>query len=239
MVHCVSSILHLPYLPLQISSVKNIAFIFDLNGTMIDDMQYHVKAWHGIFNGLGAGITLNRMKEECYGKNAEVIERILPQKFSEGEKYELSIAKEKAYQKEFMPHLKLVEGLDDFLVEAYRRQIPMAIGSAAIMSNVDFVLDGLNIRKYFSSIISADQVEYSKPHPETFLKCARAIKVDPGNCIVFEDAPKGVEASANAGMKCVVLTLLHEKEEFHGYTNVIEFINDYRNINIDRLISNL
>jgi beta-phosphoglucomutase-like phosphatase (HAD superfamily) len=52
------------------------AFLFDLNGTMIDDMQYHVKAWHRIFNELGANISMERMKQESYGKNHEVIERI-------------------------------------------------------------------------------------------------------------------------------------------------------------------
>jgi len=212
------------------------AFLFDLNGTMIDDMQYHVKAWHGIFNQLGAGITMDRMKEECYGKNDEVIERVLPQRFSEKEKYEMSIAKETAYQNEFRPHLKLIDGLPEFLEAAHCKKIPMAIGSAAIMFNVDFVLKGLHISHYFSAIVSADHVQRSKPNPETFLKCAEALHARPENCIVFEDAPKGVEAAANAGMKCVVLTLLHKKEEFSHYNNVIAFANNYREPGVMKLI---
>jgi beta-phosphoglucomutase-like phosphatase (HAD superfamily) len=54
------------------------AFLFDLNGTMINDMRYHVKAWHRILNELGAMISMEKMKEECYGKNHELLERIFP-----------------------------------------------------------------------------------------------------------------------------------------------------------------
>ena len=203
------------------------AFLFDLNGTMIDDMAYHVKAWHKIFNDLGANISMERMKEECYGKNHEVIERILPGRFSEEKKTEMSFAKETAYQKAFKPHLKLIDGLDEFLDRAYQQDIQMAIGSAAITFNVDFVLDGLNIRKYFSAIVSADDVTRSKPDPETYLKCADALNVSPGDCIVFEDAPKGVESAQNAEMRSVVLTILHEQHEFDQYKNIVAFGKDY------------
>ena len=204
------------------------AFLFDLNGTMIDDMQYHVRAWHKIFNDLGANISMERMKEECYGKNHEVIERILPGRFSEEQKTEMSFAKETAYQKAFKPHLKLIDGLDVFLEKAYQQNIQMAIGSAAIMSNIDFVIDGLNIRKYFSAIFSADDVTRSKPDPETYLKCAEALNMSPKDCIVFEDAPKGVESAQNAGMRSVVLTILHEQHEFDQYKDIVGFGKDYR-----------
>ena len=196
------------------------AFLFDLNGTMIDDMAYHVEAWYKIFNGLGANITMEKMKEECYGKNDEVIERIMPGKFNDKDKTAMSLAKEKAYQAAFRPKLKLIDGLDHFLETAYQQNIPMAIGSAAIMFNIDFVLDGLHIRKYFSAIVSADDVSFSKPHPETYLKCAAALNMAPEDCIVFEDAPKGVESAQNAGMQSVVLTILHERHEFHQYNNI-------------------
>ena len=202
-------------------------FLFDLNGTMIDDMHYHIKAWHAILNQLGANISMAQMKEECYGKNDELLERIFPGRFSETERKTMSLEKEKAYQKAFLPELALINGLPGFLKTASDLHIPMAIGSAAIMFNIDFVLDGLNIRHYFNALVSADDVLYSKPHPETYLKCADRLEVDPGNCIVFEDAPKGVEAAANAGMQSVVLTTMHNQEEFSQFDNIICFVKDY------------
>ena len=78
-----------------------------------------------------------------------------------------------------------------------------------------------------SAIVSADDVKNSKPDPETFLKAAELLGVDPSNCIVFEDAPKGVESAQNAGMKCVVLTTMHEEHEFSQYNNILFFVEDY------------
>jgi beta-phosphoglucomutase family hydrolase len=204
------------------------AFLFDLNGTMIDDMHYHVSAWHQILNSFGVNITLQQMKEECYGKNHELLERMFPGRFSEQEKNDMSFEKEKQYQEAFRPSLKLIEGLDEFLKLAQVNHIKMAIGSAAIMFNIDFVLDGLQIRNYFHSLISADDVQQSKPHPETYLKCAAALQVQPHECIVFEDAPKGVESAANAGMNAVVLTTMHELHEFASFNNLMDVKMDYR-----------
>jgi beta-phosphoglucomutase len=212
------------------------AFLFDLNGTMVDDMQYHIKAWHRILNGLGANIGLEKMRQECYGKNEELLERIFPGRFSEAEKKEMCFEKETEYQKVFKSELKLIRGLNNFLHDSYDAGIKLAIGSAAITNNVDFVLDGLQIRKYIDAVVSADNVEESKPHPETFLKCAEALGIDPKDCLVFEDAPKGVESAFNAGMDCVVITTLHKPEEFSTYKNVIGFISNFDDPILRKLI---
>src|ERR1044072_567668 len=218
----------------------NKAFLFDLNGTMIDDMQFHLKAWYHILNDeLGANISWEETSSHMYGKNTELLVRIFGKdRFTQKEMDHLSVEKEKRYQQEFKPHLKLIPGLHEFLEKAHAMNIPMAIGSAAIMFNIDFVLDNLNIRHYFKAIVSADDVSISKPHPETYLKCAAALGVEPGNCLVFEDAPKGVEAAQNAGMSSVVLTAttLHEQEEFAVYNNIIQYITDYTQLSPAELV---
>lgn len=203
------------------------AFLFDLNGTIIDDMSFHVKAWHRIVNELGANLSMEQVKTECYGKNHDLLDRIFPGRFTMEEKDRMSFEKEKQYQQEFRPHLKLINGLDEFLKKAKEHHIKMAIGSAAIMFNIDFILDGLHIRHYFDAIVSADDVEFSKPHPETFIKCADKLNISYQDCIVFEDAPKGVEAAANAGMRSMVLTIMHTADEFQQYDNIIAFAEDF------------
>ncbi|HEY1871346.1 MAG TPA: HAD family phosphatase [Chitinophagaceae bacterium] len=206
------------------------AFLFDMNGTMINDMPYHITAWHRIFNDLGANISLDKMKDECYGKNHELIERICPGKFTEEEKDRMSYQKEKIYQQEFRPYLKLIDGLEQFLRTVREAGIKLAIGSAAIMFNIDFVLDGLGIRKYFGAIVSADDVTRSKPDAETWLKCAEKLHMNADECIVFEDTPKGAESAWNANMDCIIITNLHDKKDFKSYKNVIGFINDFSEI---------
>ncbi|CAN5546735.1 beta-phosphoglucomutase family hydrolase [soil metagenome] len=205
------------------------AFLFDLNGTMIDDMEYHATAWSDILNNdLKAGLSYEEVKVQMYGKNDELLVRIFGENyFLPGQMKELSIEKERRYQRAYLPNLKLIDGLQQFLDEAKDKGVLMAIGSAAIPFNIDFVLNTLGIRHYFSAIVSADDVAISKPDPETFLKCAQLLSVSPSECIVFEDAPKGVEAAANAGMRTVVLTTMHEMDEFEQYENTLAFIDDY------------
>jgi len=221
---------------------KNIrykGFIFDLNGTLIDDMKYHTDAWYEILtNDLGADLSYEKLKTEMYGKNAELLVRVFGEDYFKQDEIEShSINKEKKYQKLYKPHLKLIDGLETFLSIANQQKVAMGIGSAAIMYNVDFVLDNLDIRRYFKSLISADEVNLSKPDPETFLKGARELGIDPDNCLVFEDAPKGVEAAKNAGMDAVVLTTMHGRDEFSQYDNIIAFIQDYKDPTLEKLFN--
>ncbi len=213
------------------------ALIFDLNGTMINDMEFHLRAWSEILNNdLKAGLSPEQVKSQMYGKNSELLDRVFGKgKFSEDEMEYWSREKEKRYQKAYLPYLRLIKGLPELLDKAWEKKIPMAIGSAAIPFNIDFVLDNLNIRKYFSAIVSAEDVVISKPDPETFLKTAALLHIEPSGCLVFEDAPKGVEAAVRAGMKSVVLTTMHNRNDFPFPENILAFIKDYTDPFIDSL----
>ncbi|MCZ4223071.1 HAD family hydrolase [Pedobacter rhodius] len=205
------------------------ALLFDLNGTMIDDMDYHNKAWYKILNDdLNANISYEDVKKQMYGKNDELLKRVFGNTyFTQQQIDEISIKKEKIYQEDYLPDLCLIKGLNQFLIKAETSGILMAIGSAAIPFNIDFVLDGLNIRSYFKTIVSANDVKASKPNPETFLKGAEALGISPQSCLVLEDAPKGVEAALHAGMKCIVLNTAHDAAEFKNYPNVLKVVSDY------------
>lgn len=205
------------------------AFIFDLNGTMIDDMQFHAKAWTTILNdSLGANLTAEQVKLQMYGKNSELLDRVFGEgHFSKERADEISMEKEYLYQADYLNHLQLIDGLHGILVQALGHGIKMAIGSAAIPFNIDYILDNLDIRHYFEAVVSADDVKISKPDPETFLKAAELLNVSTNKCIVFEDAPKGVEAAKNAGMKVIVLTTLHVQEDFEPGPHIVGFVSDY------------
>jgi len=215
------------------------AFLFDLNGTMIDDMNYHADAWYDLLNNdLKQKLSRGEVQEQMYGKNSEVLTRIFgKRKFNPMRMEELSHEKEKRYQEAYLPHLALIAGLDDFLQKAKAQHIALAIGSAAIPFNIDFVLDNLHIRDYFAAVVSADDVHISKPDPETFLKAASLLGVQPGDCIVFEDAPKGVEAAQHAGMKSVVLTTMYEPEKFSGFDSIVAFVKDYTDPVLNQLFN--
>lgn len=212
------------------------AFIFDLNGTMIDDMDFHIRAWHQILTSLGADLSIEQVKLECYGKNEELLERIFPGRFTYEQMQEMILQKETGYQEVFRPYLQLIDGLDAFLENSFQHNIALGIGSAALPMNIDYVLDGLHIRKYFSAIVSAVDVTISKPDPETFLSCAKQLGVLPENCIVFEDSPKGVKAAERAGMKSVVLTTMHPPEDFENNQSILLFMPNYTNKELKKLL---
>ena len=211
------------------TNLKPKAFLFDLNGTMINDMKYHADAWHAIITErLGLDISYENVAKEMYGKNEELLERVFGKNhFTKAEIEDISIDKEKRYQKAYSPSLELINGLHAFLAKAKDNGIKMAIGSAAIPFNIDFVLDGLHIRPYFDAIVSANDVKVSKPDPETFINAALALGVKPEDCVVFEDVPKGVESAQRAGMTCFVLTTTHNVNEFNNFGNILGFIADY------------
>ncbi|SHL57025.1 haloacid dehalogenase superfamily, subfamily IA, variant 3 with third motif having DD or ED/haloacid dehalogenase superfamily, subfamily IA, variant 1 with third motif having Dx(3-4)D or Dx(3-4)E/beta-phosphoglucomutase family hydrolase [Chitinophaga jiangningensis] len=214
------------------------AFIFDMNGTMINDMEYHLDGWFDMLNKLGANMTREQVRGHMYGKNEELLERIFGKgHFTPEEMATYARRKEEIYQAAFRPHLQLIAGLPAFLEKATAQQIPMAIGTAADKFNVDYVLDNLDLRHYFKAIIGAEDVSSSKPNPEVFLKAAEALGVPAANCIVFEDAPKGVEAAANAGMKAVAITSMHTRDEFDQYDNIIAFVDDYNDPVLAQLFS--
>jgi beta-phosphoglucomutase len=222
---------------MEYSKFKPKSFLFDLNGTMINDMEFHAVAWHAVLTeDLGSTIAFEDVKKEMYGKNEELLARIFGEgHFEAAQLHQISMNKEIRYQTAFLPHLKLIDGLHEFLAKGKAANISMAIGSAAIPFNIDFVLDGLDIRPYFNAIVSANDVKISKPNAETFINAAMALGTEPADCLVFEDVPKGVEAAKNAGMKCIVLTTTHEVEEFAHFDNIIGFVADYN----DPLLNNL
>ncbi|MES2279389.1 MAG: HAD family phosphatase [Bacteroidota bacterium] len=214
------------------------ALLFDLNGTMINDMDFHSRAWHNILNDdLGGNFSMAEVKQNMYGKNQELLVRMFgADRFTQQEMDTLSVEKEKRYQQEYLPQLALLPGLAEFLELAYQSGIPMAIGSAAIRFNINFVLDNLNIRHYFKSIVSAEDVLLSKPHPETYLKNAAELQVSPADCLVLEDVPKGAEAAKNAGMKCAILTTTHQQHEFDYLDNILNFSPDFTGTYFNNLL---
>ncbi len=212
------------------------AFIFDMNGTMINDMHYHTIAWNSILNKFNANISLEETKLQMYGKPEEMFERIFgKRKFSAIELQEIIVKKEQTYQDEFRPHLKLIDGLNSFLQKAKAKRIKLAIGTAALKMNVDYVLDELHLREVFDVLVSAENVTTSKPDPEVFLKCASLLNISPAETVVFEDSPKGVEAAKNGGFKAVAITSFHGAEDFTKFDNLLFSIDDYETKQLDKL----
>mgnify|MGYP002777285825 FL=1 len=203
----------------------NKAFLFDLDGTLIDTMHWHFKTWEVVVSELGSPLKGDALMKELYGNGAELMHRLVPHRtFTEEEARKIVDDKEARYRDLYGKNITVLEGAREFLEDALQKQIPMGIGTASNQANIDFALDFLDLRKYLHAIVGADDVEFSKPHPETWLKLAEALNTESASCIVFEDAPKGIEAAAKAGMKAVAITGHYSANDFKGYENILQIV---------------
>lgn len=208
------------------------ALIFDMDGTMVDNMMTHHRGWRKTLADYGLFLTLEEVVATCHGKNVEILERLFPGKYSLEERERISFEKESSYREIFLSELQLLPGLTELLETARKARIPMGIGTAAPKENVDFVLDNLNIRHYFQAVIHADLVEKGKPDPEVFYKVADQLGVNYADCLVFEDSPTGAKTALNAGMKTIILTTTHRAAEFADISSVLRCVPDYTGIDI-------
>ncbi len=212
------------------------AIIFDMDGTMIDNMLVHHRAWQRKLAELGLEMSLEEVRRQIHGVNTEILERIFGDRFSPEERQRISDEKEADYRTIFEPELELLAGLPELIHELKRKNIPMGIGSAAPPVNVDFVMNHLDLWHYFEIVKHSDDVTIGKPNPEIYQIVMNELDVEPENCLVFEDTPTGAEAAQRAGCKIIVVTTTHQKEEFAGNDKVIKFISDFTEVSADELL---
>lgn len=212
------------------------AFIFDMDGTLVDNMRFHGEAWQKLLLENGVETDVRPFLVNAAGKtNREII----PSFFTDAteERFsELGLRKETIYRELFLPHRKVLAGAVEFLTEAKRLGIKMAVATAAPIANMEFVLDGLDLRKYFSAITTAADVSNGKPNPEIFLKSAEKLQVEPKNCLVFEDAVNGFEAANRAGMKSVGIATVNSIEDILKLASVVEAKKDFSDLKPSELI---
>lgn len=208
------------------------AFIFDMDGTLIDNAAFHVKSWQRFFAELDHSLDERQVTEIIAGRtNAEILRIVLGREATEATMVELATRKEELYRQLYGPHLRPVEGAVPFLAQAQRERIPLALATSAGRRNIDFALDGLRLRSFFPVVVGAEDVQRSKPYPEAFLTAAAHLGVAPQHCLVFEDSPAGVEAARRAGMR-IILRLGPEREDLSLLPGVEETITDFRGLRI-------
>lgn len=203
------------------------AAIFDMDGTMVDNMMVHHRAWQASLKKLGTDWPIEKVMQEIHGVNEEILHRLYGDRFTRAERLAISDEKEKAYREIFLPELKLISGLPHFLDGLAAAKIPMAIGTAAPPENANFLLDNLPIRKYFKAIYHAGDVKKGKPDPEVFLLGTEALGMVPENCIVFEDSITGAAAAKNAGCAAIIVTTTHKEAEFAQFDHILGFVTDF------------
>jgi beta-phosphoglucomutase family hydrolase len=174
--------------------------IFDLDGTLADTMPTHFKCWKTACQKFGAKIDTNFLRQHTGSPGWMIANEIIKKSGLNGNVTIDQIMDEKQilFYKE-QHHIKPIPPVVD-IVEKYHGVLPMAVGTGGHREAVERTLEITGLRKYFEIIITANDVDQFKPNPETFLRCAELMKIEPELIEVFEDGDLGIEAAHIAGM---------------------------------------
>ena len=203
------------------------ALIFDMDGTMIDSMPWHGRSWsvfterHGLI--LGADEILLRTTGRT---GVECMRELLGPSLSDADCEALVHEKENIYRELFTESFTEVAGFAAFANAAATRGLKLAVGTAGDRHNIAFAMARLPMNPPPLAIVGGDEGFSGKPTPAIFLEAARRIDVRPERCIVFEDAPFGIEAAHRAGMRAVAICSSHPSSELGG-PHVIAAVRDY------------
>jgi beta-phosphoglucomutase len=255
------------------------ALLFDLDGTLIDSMPLHERAWALWHERRGQSIDVRSFFKTTAGRtNAEVLAEVYPQ-LSEAERAAMGDEKEALYRELAAQALGLVTGADAFVSAARAAGLRLAVCTASTLQNLALAFAQHPIDRWVQTVVSpadraswpspgddrpqgrsssgfspadraswpssADHAEKpetgnllrGKPHPDLFLEAAHRLGVPAAHCLVFEDAPLGIEAARRAGMDAVALTTTLTADAFAAFSNLRAVANDFRGLDLADLTS--
>jgi len=183
------------------------AVIFDIDGTIVDNMALHAEAF-AMFadrHGLPALTSADRARLDGR-RNSEIFPILFKRDVPREEWQAYEAEKEGLYRQLSLGRLRPMKGLARLLARLVANTIPMALATSAPEPNVNHTLAEIGLADAFPVIVRGDQVARGKPAPDVFLEAGRRLGVTAADCLVFEDAPMGVVAAQAAGMPVVALT---------------------------------
>ena len=190
------------------------AAVFDMDGVLIDSGAHHRHAWRMLLDEMGAEpadpehwrLTIGRPSEEA-------IPLLLGRRVSDAEARRLARRKRDFYQARAQTGLDPVLGVREFLESLEELGVPCAVGTSASRWDAERLLDDLGLLRFFDVMVTADDVMLGKPDPEVWVQVARRLRVPVARCVVFEDAPVGIQAARAAGMRAIGVTTAHRDDE--------------------------
>jgi beta-phosphoglucomutase-like phosphatase (HAD superfamily) len=210
------------------------ALIFDMDGTMIDSMPWHQKSWVAFCERRGLDIDVPDLMRRTTGRTGVECMRELFGSLPLEQAQAFVDEKEGVYRELFAPAFAEIAGFKAFLSQAQARGLTVGVGTAGDRHNQAFAYQHLSLGQALPTV-GGDEGLPGKPEPAIFLEVARRMNVAPEHCIVFEDAPLGIEAARRAGMRAVGICSSHHADELGG-PHVLARVPDYHALITSRFL---
>jgi beta-phosphoglucomutase len=182
------------------------AVLWDMDGVLVDSGEQHYQSWLQTLTELSIPFDREKFRQTFGMNNTRILTIQLFRELIQG-------------------NLQLLPGVLNWLKHLHKRGILQAVASSAPHKNIEAIMNELDIRGYFSALISAAAMP-GKPDPTVFLEAATQLGVKPGQCVVVEDAVAGVEAACQAGMKCIAVSTTHPVSSLSEADKVVDSLEE-------------
>jgi HAD superfamily hydrolase (TIGR01509 family) len=202
------------------------ALIFDMDGVLVDNTPVQARAFQLLFRDQGVQADAIQLLRRLNGAPAS---EILKEAFAASPQPDDKL-EEFAAQREFL--YRPQPGLVEFLEAARAAGLKIGLGTGSGQETIGYILDDLNLRRFFDVVITKDDVDKGKPHADTYAVTAEKLGIKPENCVVFEDALLGEQAAYRAHMRCVAVASTLPGRDFQAPLLVIR---DFTELTPERL----
>jgi beta-phosphoglucomutase-like phosphatase (HAD superfamily) len=203
------------------------AFIFDIDGTIIDSMPFHTRSWEVFLARRGMPTVGEDFFRRTAGRTGIEVMRELFGPLTDDDAHAMTREKEAIYRELFAPEFREVAGFTAFARAAKVAGVRLACATAGDPDNIRFAVGGLRLQGFFDAAVGAHDVARGKPEPDLFLLAADRVGVAPAHCLVFEDAPLGIEAARRAGMRAVAIASTVSADELGAPAHVVARARDF------------
>ena len=201
------------------------AVLWDLDGVLVDSAPFHLRAWRELFASIGREFGEADFRR-TFGLRNDAILRDLLGDLPPMEAERLAARKEELYRQAARGNIAALPGALALLRSLRERGLRLGLVSSTPRANIELILGSLGVSESFDVILGEEDVTRGKPDPEGFLLAAERLGVPPGECVVIEDAPAGVEAAKGGGMRCVGVYRGRPRESLAKADLLVETLED-------------
>jgi HAD superfamily hydrolase (TIGR01509 family) len=208
--------------------------IFDMDGVLIDSHPVHRDAWRKFLATVGKIVSDKELGFILEGRRRDEILRHFLGDLSAAKIVEYSHQKDLFFQENFF-NVKVVPGVREFLDKLESLRLKIAIATSASTARTSGTLRRLKLDGKFSVVVTGDDVDAGKPHPEVYQLTSQRMNLPPDRLLAFEDAPCGIQSAKSAGIRCVGVST-NGRAEVLRRSGAEFVIPNFRNNSLERLL---